>query len=378
MLKKSCDILIIGGGLVGLSLAKGLEDANIDYLLVDEKQIPAKGSIRPLALSKSSIAIFKYLGLWHDIAKNTTVIEDIHISRTRAWGHVLLQGPRIAEVVDLFGLQALIKSAIQNKDCLLEGRFEEFKETSVKLHLNGVNYLIDAKLIIAADGAKSSVRAACGLPVETYPEQKAYLSILDLDSKHLGHAFERFVHSGSMALLPWGEKQYAMVYCGQSSDAEVPSLKNIIQEFGQRIPKILKVTHLSSYTLQQIFMPKQTYKNILFLGNAAHTLNPVAGQGFNLTLRDIVVLLELIKTQGISQRIFPYYLATRKTDQRLVQVATRFLADNLHQLPSALLGMSFCALDANDTLKSGFYNYAQGLKTVLPKAVSQYLGAGND
>lgn len=61
-----------------------------------------------------------------------------------------------------------------------------------------------------------------------------------------------------------------------------------------------------------------------------------------------------------------------------MQVATRFLADNLHQLPSALLGMSFCALDANDTLKSGFYNYAQGLKTVLPKAVSQYLGAGND
>lgn len=372
---RCCEVLIIGGGLVGLSLAKGLENAKVNYLLIDENLPKRSLTTRPLALSKSSQAIFRYLGVWKEIAQSATAIEQIHISSKGSFGHVLLKGDPIARVVDLVQLQQKLKDSIQYPEHLITGRFENFLEDgSINVTVNGDLLNVQAKVVVAADGAHSSVRKACQLPVETYPEQTAVLAIIDLQNAHNGLAFERFTPKGSVALLPWKSNQYAMVWCTKTGLIEEDIGGFLSQEFGTRIPKIIDVRHKKTYPLKQMFMSNQVHKNVLFLGNAAHTLHPIAGQGFNLSLRDVVVFLECLQSYGIHSSMFPYYLAMRRQDQRLIQTATHFLADRFSSWSNLFQGLSLWAMDVSDGLKSGFSSYAQGLQTRLPKAVQQYLG----
>jgi len=381
MPKKSCDVLIVGGGLVGLSLAKGLEDLNISYYLVDDgfAKPSTKAWVRALALSKSSLAILRHLGI-HLSEQDTSPIQKIQVSCQQAWGKLYLEEPKheyLGLVVNLLALQEKLLAALRSEH-LLAGSFTAYcAQTQVTtIALGAQTCEIEAKLVIAADGAFSAVRQACSLSAEFGKEQTAVLSFLALSKPHQGLAFERFTAQGPLALLPWQADRYAMIWGMDAHAAE--SLvdqgaagleREIKKQFGSYLTHLQHCSPPQTHPLSQIFMPKQHYQSILFLGNAAHTLHPVAGQGFNLSLRDVAVLLDTMVQYGIGPALIPIYLLNRQEDQRLTQQMTRFLSSGMQTMAkhfSQLTGLGMHVLEQVPGGVSWLGFYAQGLGCPLP------------
>lgn len=387
MPKKSCDVLIVGGGLVGLSLAKGLEKLNVSYYLVDDNLAKSAPTVYPraLALSKSSLAILRYLGIQLEKCQ-TSPIQKIQVSCQGAWGKLYLEEPQhdyLGLVINLLELQAELLQSLQRPDALLAGRFKSYcgKTQITTLAVADEIYEFSAKLVIAADGAASSVRQACPLTTEIGQEQTAVLSFLDLSSAHQGLAFERFTARGPLALLPWKQAIYAMIWGMQAQSAQDLLAQGALeqelkQQFGPYLSALEHCSPPQTYPLKQIFMPKQHYQSILFLGNAAHTLHPVAGQGFNLSLRDVAVLLDGIAQYGFGPSLIPVYLLNRQFDQRLTQHMTRFLSAGMQTIAKSftqMAGLGLNVLEQLPGMKSWLGFYAQGLGSPLPAWVYEHL-----
>lgn len=380
MIVEQCDVLIVGGGLVGLSLALGLESLNISYCLLDETISPSHADIRTLALSKSSIAILKHLRVWDPQALGATPIQKIHVSCEGAFGHTVLDDEHdfLGAVVNLNALQQILINSIVNQDRIIHARFESYCQKTKQVYANIAGKTISSlpKVIIAADGVHSSVRQGCPIPVEKAPGKKAVLSTITLAKPHCGVAFERFTSLGPMALLPWGTHDMALVLSVEP-DTELSSssdIKDFITgQLAGRMGEITACGEIKTYPLQQIFMPRQSFKNILFLGNAAHTLHPVAGQGFNLSLRDVAFFLDVTEKFGLGAHAFPIYCTQRLKDQRLTQWVTNFLSGDFNQLSPQIRGLGLSVLAATPMLKNILAFYAQGLGYPLPSWVYQQL-----
>lgn len=390
------DVLIVGGGLVGLSLAKGLEDLNISYRLLDDSLVLNPDTLYPpraLALSKTSLAILDYLGIYQEIVEKTCAIRKIQVSSEKEKGQIVLENPEhdfLGKVVNLNDLQSVMREKIQNTSYLISGQFKSYcpDTKAVTATIAEQEQVLKPKIIIAADGAQSSVRQMLGLPLELALEQTVLLSFIHLKAPHLGHAYERFTQAGPLALLPWQEKQMAMVWAlpkefidKQGLTQEEVLLNALHQQLGGEIGEIQGLDFVKVYPLQQSFMPKQMYQNILFLGNAAHSLHPVAGQGFNLSLRDVAILLDTFARFGLTVESFPIYLVQRYQDQRLTQGVTRFLATGLSKMkrfiPGAC-GFGMSVLNQIPSFKNVLAFYAQGLGYPLPKWVYQHLDVINE
>jgi 2-octaprenyl-6-methoxyphenol hydroxylase len=384
------DVLIVGGGLVGLSLAKGLEDLNFSYRLLDEsldmkttQELP-----RALALSKTSLAILNHLGVYAELAKKMCSITQIEVSCERELGQLMLEHAShdfLGKVINLYDLHQVLHHGIQDQSSLINGRFKAYSVDSqtATVMVNNQEKHWRPKIIIAADGAMSSVRQFTSLPVERSSEQMGILSLIHLETPHLGHAYERFTHWGPMALLPWQTKEMVLVWAVSQQAIQEHQLQDksvllsaIQSQLGTKIGQISRVESIKVYPLPQVFMPKQSFHNILFLGNAAHTLHPVAGQGFNLSLRDIAVLLDTLTRFDLSADSFPMYLAQRHQDQRLTQMVTQFLASGItpmtHKIPG-VCGMGMGLLNQIPSFKKLLAFYAQGLAYPLPNWVYQNL-----
>ncbi|MDQ5884232.1 MAG: binding 3 protein [Pseudomonadota bacterium] len=387
MLKLECQVLIIGGGIVGLSLAKGLEQQGISYLLVDDGVQKIHKTTRPLALSKTSIAILKYLNVWNDIRNFSTPIESIHVSVEGHFGALKLGEAGheyLGRVIDLNELQTILMRKLSLQQQVKSGRFVHYDKNSkeVQLFCDEQELRVKAQIIIAADGALSSVRACSGLGVEAETEQQAIIGTLGFQWPHHGQAFERFTEWGPLALLPWKTHEMAMVWSMSKENAlhlqqsDYPSL--IKKQLAHRLGPIVDCSAIRTYPLRQIFMPVQNFQNILFLGNAAHTLHPVAGQGFNLSLRDVMTFLNILKENGIHPGVFPIYMLKRRDDQRFTKFLTRFLAGGFHRLPGFLKGIGLSALGNHSTLKQLFSYYAQGMGYPLPLSIYQILESSDE
>lgn len=391
MLKKDIDILIVGGGLVGLSLAKGLEDRGISYLLIDAPipEAPQK-MVRALALSKSSIAILKHLNVWAKVKSKITPIHHIHVACEGALGTMLLNDGAhefLGVVIDLEILHQVLKSTLKHPEAVQHGKFLDYDSSrqTVNVRIAEQDISIQAKIVIAADGANSNVRQLCQMPIEVYPEQVGFLAQITLEKPHQGWAFERFTTAGPLALLPWKTHQMAMVWAMRPSQAAV--FKNqtphdiqltLSLYFSKILGKITALDGLTSYPLKQIFMPRQSFQNILFLGNAAHTLHPVAGQGFNLSLRDVASFLDVLDRFGIGEETFPIYSAMRYEDQRFTQWITSFLAQDLQKIPNFIRGAGLAMMNQQQGFKKFLSRYAQGFGYVLPDWIYDEMGDIDD
>lgn len=383
--KKDCDVLIVGGGLVGLSLAKGLEIQGIPYYLVDKPLPQTTGVIRALALSNSSLAILKYLGLWTQLKSAITPIKQVHVSCEGTLGQTLLEAKKhesLGGVVNLIELNQILKTSFKHPENLLNGYFQGFASDGrqVLTQISGKPQIFNPKIVIAADGANSTVRQQSGLKVEKAIQQVALLTTVRFSKPHQGLALERFTQIGPMAFLPWGTHQMVVVWCLHPKEAEAffefnpkQMLASIQDKIGSRFGEIIELGELARYPLTQVFMPKQVFHHTLFLGNAAHTLHPVAGQGFNLSLRDVAILLDVLTTFGVSEKTFPMYLTQRLNDQKLTKTMTYFLAEKFNQLPKAWRGVGLGALNILPFMKNMISHYAQGLGYRLPSWVYQQM-----
>lgn len=335
MVINEVDILIVGGGLTGAALLLALKNLPYKTLLIDQKPLTAHSvtgfDARSLALSPSSNRILQRLKMWPAIEKDSTPIHKIHISQQHRFAKATLSGPvnePLGFIVELSTLDSVLQSAVQTLQILAPVNLVALdpQESTVKLIHNDRDMLIKAKLIVAADGTHSTIRSLMGLKAAvTDYNQQAIVANIGLSKPHGYQAYERFTASGLLALLPMKEDRASLVWAMHPSQAlqlieenEATFLKTLQKNFGYHLGRFLKVGQRSIFPLTQVVMKRPINWPVVFIGNAAQTLHPVGGQGFNLGLRDVATLAQCIKEKGLTSSMLEYYFNWRKDDQKMI------------------------------------------------------------
>ncbi len=313
------DVAIVGGGMVGASLALALRDVGVRVLLIEgvTPTSAAQPSFddRTTALGNASRRIFESLGVWADIAPQAAAIRTIHVSDAGRFGVARLRA--VEQGIDAFGYvvaNRVLGAVLWNK---LTGAGESLvlrvpaRAESIEIADQGARLRVvsegsvdevHARLVVAADGAQSSVRLAADIDagVEDY-DQVAVVANVAADHPHDGTAYERFTPSGPLAVLPLHDGSYGVIWsCRPAHAAQVLSLdddsylRELQARFGWRAGRFVRVGRRASYPLRLTRAAATFATRTVLIGNAAQALHPVAGQGFNLGLRDAAMLAEVI------------------------------------------------------------------------------------
>lgn len=312
------DVVIIGGGLVGASLACALAPLGLKTALVEAVAFRASSQPsyddRTLALSASSCKILQGLGIWPKLEHNATAIREIQVRELDRPGRVIMDPAELG--LDRFGhvLEARVFGAVmaetlpqlENVDflCPVSVTAIEPGESACRLEIRGDNgaETIHAGLVVGADGAESFVRESLGIETERYDYgQSAIVCNVTPEEEHRGRAFELFTSSGPMAVMPHVEGRCGLIWCVPTEDVEaVMSLsetgfmRQANARFGRRLGRFLKMGKRSSYPLKLVRAKEDIRPRTVILGNAAHAIHPVGAQGFNLGLRDAATLAEVL------------------------------------------------------------------------------------
>ena len=309
------DVAIIGGGMVGASLAVALSGSGVATMLV-ESAAPGSGTQpsfddRTTALGNASRRIFQCLGVWERLEPDAAAIRAIHVSDAGRFGFARLAAEE--QGIDAFGYvitNRVIGAALWEK---LQGARNDVlirvpaRPDQVEIGADGVTFevageSVSARLVVAADGAHSVIRAAAGIEadVEDY-EQIAIVANVRADRPHDGTAYERFTQSGPLAVLPLKGGGYGVIWtCTPARAAEVLALddatylQELQERFGWRAGRFVQAGVRASYPLKLTRAATTVAARTVLIGNAAQALHPVAGQGFNLGLRDAAMLAEVI------------------------------------------------------------------------------------
>ena len=366
------DVVVIGGGPVGAALALDLQSASVSVALLESRQgaVEAAG-VRPLALSHGSRLILERLQVWPRL-KPATPIARIHVSHRGRFGRAALAAheahvPALGYVVDYAGLLDVLDSALcASRATVVRGaRVGSIAHDDVSAHVEfttpeGVRECI-ASLVVVAEGAA----AVADVEIETIDYgQSALTALIDTEADHKETAYERFTPQGPVALLPFGHR-YALVWTQQSDDAvaleraSAPEfLARLQRAFGDRVGRFLSVSARTTHPLALRVARQTTWGRAVLVGNAAQSLHPVAGQGFNLGLRDAWELGAEIKRCGARDRgLLERYVAKRRLDRAggvaLTDGLIRVFSSDF--LPLALArGAGLTLLDSLPPLKSFF------------------------
>ena len=315
------DIAIIGGGLVGLCAALVLQHARRSVTVVEAgnlQQVRAEGlNARSIALAASSVQIFRALGIWPQIEAQAAPIRHIHVSSRGRWGVTRLQ----AKEFQLDALGYVIESQILGR-CLLDAvedskniklqqnaSFESITQdeaVNIGYRKNGRLTRLEARLVLVADGAHSPARAALGIGHQTIDYgQSVVISNVEVSKPKTDTAYERFTPQGPLAMLPLGGRRYACVWTLTPQQATLASAQDgaefsaALQDcFGFRLGLIERAGKRFSIPIQRTRADTLQCGRCLLIGNAANALHPVAGQSFNLSLRDVACLYELLSEQS--------------------------------------------------------------------------------
>ncbi|MEA3179881.1 MAG: 2-octaprenyl-6-methoxyphenol hydroxylase [Gammaproteobacteria bacterium] len=308
------DVAIIGGGMVGASLAVGLAGTGVSTLLVEGtapgSKIQPSFDDRTTAIGNASRRIFQGLGVWERLAPEAAAIRTIHVSDAGRFGFARLIAAE--QGIDAFGyvipnrvIGAALWERLQGaKDVLLRVPVRpeqvEIGDRAVTFRVGSES--VSARLVVAADGAHSVVRAAAHIEadVEDY-DQIAIVANVAADRPHDGTAYERFTESGPLAVLPLHDGSYGVIWtCTPARATEVLSfdnntyLRELQERFGWRAGRFVRAGVRASYPLKLTRAATTVAARTVLIGNAAQALHPVAGQGFNLGLRDAAMLAEVI------------------------------------------------------------------------------------
>jgi 2-octaprenyl-6-methoxyphenol hydroxylase len=314
------DIAIIGGGLVGLCAALVLQHSKRNITILEAanlEQAETDGlNARSIALAASSVQIFKALGIWPQMEAQAASIRHIHVSSRGKWGVTRLHASdyeldALGYVIESQSLgRCLLKAVAASKNIKLHqgAEFESITQNG-SVHIgyrkNGRLTRLEAGFALIADGAHSPARAALGIGHQTRDYgQAVVVSNVEVSKPVVDTAYERFTPQGPLAMLPLGGKRYACVWtlspqmasaaCAQSDTDFSVALQDC---FGFRLGLIERVGKRFSIPIQRTRADVLQSGRCLLVGNAANALHPVAGQSFNLSLRDIACLYELLSDQ---------------------------------------------------------------------------------
>ena len=308
---KAIHIIIVGGGPVGSLLALALQLQNVPFTMLEAR---AKGAshqdTRALALSYGSRLILEKLGVWEAVAAKATAINTIHVSQRGGLGRTKLNAAEhnqeaLGYVLPYGALTQALDDALDTSQVMYEAEATEIKPSElfaeVIFNQNGKSHTLQSALLVVADGGRSLGEIA-GITKET----KAYghdalVSKVTAELPHNNIAYERFTPSGPMALLPNGNAGFSLVWTGEKASIDAllqldnaAFLAQLHTAFGDRVGQFLSIEKRISFPLKLSTLKPSTAPHLVVIGNAAQTMHPVAGQGFNVGMRDAWALAGLI------------------------------------------------------------------------------------
>lgn len=397
-------VIIVGGGMVGLSLALMLAKSNISVKLLeairypkyeDQATIPYHSSFdaRNSALSRRSVQIYQKLGLWDALQQHATPILQVHITEQGSFGKARLVAEQenvesFGQVIENAWLGRVLLSQVHQQPLieLIDGvKVTSIRQDAEQVYIEanrGEEKLsLSSPLLIAADGRDSFCRQALGVGVDEYDyEQVAIVTTVQTSKPHQHVGFERFSPLGPLALLPLpGEYRRSVVWpvkkgteqewLGDENDQHF--LDALQQTYGDRAGRFEKTGKRFSFPLSQVLAHQQAVGRVVLMGNAAHTLHPVAGQGFNLCLRDADVLVRFLTQQllvsddlGQPEVLKAYEQARLKDQQRVIKFCDSIVRgfSNNNPLLKIIRNTGLIAFDVIPGVKPMIANYAMGLK----------------
>ncbi|OGT36543.1 MAG: hypothetical protein A3F12_07005 [Gammaproteobacteria bacterium RIFCSPHIGHO2_12_FULL_38_14] len=306
------DLIIVGGGLVGAAVALALSDTPLNIALIDAK-LPEKNDSRLFALNDNSCQFLKNMGVWQTLSQHVSPIAEVHVSHQKHFGgvkllakHVNLQN--LGHVIPAFQLEIALQDALSKLASLTLYRPAQLKNilqselATLVLATEKGEVTLRTPLVIGADGTASVVRESTNITTTKLDyQQSALVARIQLKRSHNHIAYERFYAKGTIAMLPLLNHESALIitsphdvieeWLSLSNDEFLISLQ---REFGYRLGKFCGVGPRSTYPLHNIQAQKATEKNVILLGNALHTLHPVAAQGLNLALYEVAIVTEAI------------------------------------------------------------------------------------
>jgi 2-octaprenyl-6-methoxyphenol hydroxylase len=350
------DVAIVGGGLIGASLACALGPLGYRVALIEavSYEAPAQPSFddRTLALSRSSCCILEGLGVWPHLQADATPIRQIIVTEQGRPGRVVLEPAEMGltafgHVVEARRFGAALQQTLAGLDgvnVLSPVRVTGIEQAGEWMHLatetDELAGALQARLLVAADGAHSTIRRLLEIPaVEHDYGQTAVICNIVPERPHSGRAFERFTRTGPFAILPHAGDRCGLVWTVASGEAErllaledAAFLAGARQRFGGELGEFLRLGRRSAYPLRMVRAERDTADRVVILGNAAHAIHPVGAQGFNLGCRDVAVLAELLAsdTRGDpgASHILRAYSHWRRPDQQ----STIALSDGMARL----------------------------------------------
>lgn len=357
-------VVIVGGGHVGLSFALMLSHYGIACILIEKNTYPAVPpsadkarneqylDVRNTALSRKTVQIYQKIGLWDDLQSHACRIDLVHIFEKNSFGRASLR--KHEEKVESFGqvienahLGHTLLSAIKADDniCLIEGvslmSIAE-DDSGVRVILSD-GRLIQGDLLVACDGQHSKVRQLLDIGDSTYDyHQTGIVAVVTTELPHEHSAIECFSRYGPLALLPLtdddgtgnesyqqGHRRSVVWICPKGEEKQYIDnddyfLQALNETFAEVSGRITQTGRRGAYPLMKMLAHKQTVGRCVIMGNAAHTLHPVAGQGFNLCMRDALYLAQLLSKNSqagkdlADQKTLQHYEQSRLVDQKRV------------------------------------------------------------
>lgn len=318
------DIAIVGAGPVGISLALALASLPLRSIALIEAnpivtEFPENHDTRALALTFGSVKILTKLDIWSLLADDATNIETVHISDKGHFGITRIHARQ--EGVQALGYVVPATKLVTtlNKNLLSLTNIKIYNPATVSslnrkedhwditLNTNHESHIISSKLIIAADGTNSTIRKLMAIPIEEKNyQQSALTTTVTLARDHQNIAYERFIPNGALAFLPLKNSRCGCVWTADNTQinelmqlTDEEFVKKLQETFGFRLGRFLTIGKRHVHPLKMLYAAQQTKPGLALIGNAAHTIHPIAAQGFNLGLADATVLAEII-TQAIA------------------------------------------------------------------------------
>lgn len=397
-------VLVVGGGMVGLSLALMLAKQGIAIRLLEAYRYPADMSAdaalyqtsfdsRNTALSRRTVQLYTELGIWDKLQQYATPILQVNISEQGSFGKARLKATEeniesFGQVIENAWLGRVLLAAVRAQPLieLIDGvqvtsLKQDEQQVSVQAKQDETTLNFQSSLLIAADGRDSFCRKALGIGADVRDyAQVAIVSTVQTSKAHAQVAFERFSEFGPLALLPLpGDYRRSVVWTvpagteqdwlGEQNDQRF--LDALQQTYGNRAGEFIKSGTRGAYPLSQVLAHQQVSGRVVLMGNAAHTLHPVAGQGFNLCMRDAHVLSNMLAAQyrqqqdlGDQSQLKAYEQARLQDQKRVIffcdSVVRGFSNQNI--VLKVARNMGLVAFDVIPGAKQLVATFAMGLK----------------
>jgi 2-octaprenyl-6-methoxyphenol hydroxylase len=397
------DILIVGGGLAGNCLALALKDSGLRIAIIEastrEQLHHSPAGDRALALSAGTIKNLQALNAWKGVETVATAIKDIHISDQGHFGKARLSAKKMA--VNALGYVISARDIEDNVAKLVgQAGIEQFcparvvgimpglESVNISLKQKGQSINLSARLLVGADGGQSSVRSLLEIPQQvTDYGQTAIVTTVKTSLPHKNVAFERFTKSGPLAILPTKNEECSVVWTRtheQADDLITTNEQDFVDQlqrcFGYHLGQLTLTAPRRAFPLTLIRAETMLSGRTVIIGNAVHQLHPVAGQGFNLGIRDVMQLAEMLiaqvqKNNDVGE---PGFLKQYEHARQKDHDQTIGFTDNVVKIFStdwfpvaAARSISLAVMDHIPIAKSILSKHAMGLSGRLPRVGSR-------